>query len=204
MGFLLGSVGLLVMFVGFELRSRNPMLDLTLFRKPTFVGVSAAAFTLSASMFAMFLYLTLFMQNILGYGPLDAGLRFLPVTVVSFFAAPAAGRLSDKIPPRVLMSTGLALVAVALFLMHGVKVDSSWTTLLAGFVLAGIGVGILNPIMAQTAIGVVPPTRSKVRSCNTRKSLICMDGGTSPTSSRKMVPPSACSKRPLRWPVAPV
>src|SRR5207237_3550025 len=62
------------------------------------------------------------------------------------------------------MSLGLALVAVALFLMHGVEVDSSWTTLLPGFVVAGIGIGMLNPMLASTAIGVVPPARSGMAS----------------------------------------
>src|SRR5689334_3088112 len=155
---------LLVLFVVAEMRQKRPMLDLSLFRKPTFGGASIAAFTVSASMFAMFLYVTLYYQNILHLSPVQTGLRFLPLTVVSFFAAPLAGRLSGKVAPRILMSAGLGLVAVALLLMHGVKVDSSWTTLLAGFVLAGIGVGTLNPIMAQTAIGVVPPARSGMAS----------------------------------------
>ena len=83
---LVGAVALLVAFVVDRARLAHPMLDLTLFRKPTFVGASIVAFALSASMFAMFLYLTLYMQNILGFGPLEAGLRFLPITVLSFFA----------------------------------------------------------------------------------------------------------------------
>ena len=140
------------------------MLDLTLFRKPTFGGASIVAFTLSAAMFAMFLYITLYYQNILHLTPVQTGWRFLPLTVVSFFVAPVAGRLSSKFPPQLLMSLGLALVALALFLMHGVKVDSSWTTLLPGFVLAGIGVGMLNPMLASTAIGVVAPARSGMAS----------------------------------------
>jgi predicted MFS family arabinose efflux permease len=147
-----------------ERRSEHPMLDLTLFSKPAFDGASVAAFALSASMFSMFLYLTLYIQNGLGYTPFQTGLRFLPLTVVSFFVAPLGGRLSSKLPPRLLMSAGLALVAVALFLMHGVKTTSSWTTLLPGFVLAGIGLGVLNPMLAQTAIGVVPPARSGMAS----------------------------------------
>jgi EmrB/QacA subfamily drug resistance transporter len=155
---------LLVVFVFAELRQERPMLDLSLFRKPTFAGVSIAAFALSAAMFAMFLYITLYYQNILGLKPVQTGWRFLPLTVVSFFVAPVAGRLSSKFAPRVLMSLGLALVAVALFSMHGVKVDSSWTTLLPGFVIAGIGIGMLNPMLASTAIGVVPPARSGMAS----------------------------------------
>ncbi|HVS29631.1 MAG TPA: MFS transporter, partial [Solirubrobacteraceae bacterium] len=80
-GFLAGAALLMALFVVVELRGSEPMLDLTLFRKPTFVGASIAAFTLSASMFAMFLYLTLYMQNTLGFKPFQAGLRFLPITL---------------------------------------------------------------------------------------------------------------------------
>jgi predicted MFS family arabinose efflux permease len=112
----------------------------------------------------MFLYITLYYQNILHLTPVETGWRFLPLTVVSFFVAPIAGRLSSKAPPQVLMGLGLGLVSLALFLMHGVKVDSSWTTLLPGFILAGIGVGTLNPLLAQTAVGVVPPARSGMAS----------------------------------------
>ena len=79
-----GSLGLLLMFFGFELRQERPMLDLSLFRKPSFAGASVVAFALSASMFAMFLYLTLYIQNILGYSALESGQSFKPVTVVSF------------------------------------------------------------------------------------------------------------------------
>ena len=76
------------------------MFDVKLFRKPTFGGASIAAFTLSSSMFAMFLYLTLYLQTILGLSPLQTGLRFLPVTVVSFFVAALSGNLSARIPVR--------------------------------------------------------------------------------------------------------
>ena len=87
-----------------SLRSRRhprPLLDLSLFRKPSFTGVSIVAFTLSAGMFAMFLYLTLYIQDVLSYSPLEAGLRFLPSTVLSFFVAPIAGRLLGRVPARV-------------------------------------------------------------------------------------------------------
>src|SRR5205809_153452 len=77
-------------------RSDHAMLDLSLFRKPAFAGVSIVAMALSAGMFAMFLYITLYMQDVLGYSPLETGLRFLPLTLVSFFVAPVAGRLSAR------------------------------------------------------------------------------------------------------------
>ena len=132
------------------------MLDLTLFRKPAFNGVSAVAFGLSAGMFALFLYLTIYMQGILGYSPLETGLRFLPMTVLSFIASPIAGALSHRIPIRVLLGVGLGSVGTGLLLMHGIGVDSEWTALLAGFLIAGIGIGVANPGIGQAAIAVVP------------------------------------------------
>src|SRR6187397_924323 len=157
---LVGAGALLVLFVVIEARSTHPMLDLGLFRKPAFNGVSAVAFCLSAGMFAMFLYLTLYIQGVLGYEPLEAGLRFLPMTVLSFVVSPIAGALSHRIPIRVLLGVGLTFVGVGLLLVHGVDVDSTWTALLAGFLLTGVGIGITNPGIGQAAIGVVPVERS--------------------------------------------
>jgi EmrB/QacA subfamily drug resistance transporter len=159
-----GSLGLLLMFFGFELRQERPMLDLSLFRKPSFAGASVVAFALSASMFAMFLYLTLYLQNILGFSPLETGVRFVPLTLVSFFVAPISGRLSELVPVRGLLGGGLLLVGTGLALMGGLTVESKWTALLAGFVIAGAGIGLINPALASTAIGVVPPARSGMAS----------------------------------------
>jgi EmrB/QacA subfamily drug resistance transporter len=155
-----GAAVLLAAFVAIERHSDHPMLDLTLFRKPAFNGVSAVAFGLSAGMFAMFLYLTIYMQGVLDYSPLEAGLRFLPLTVLGFIVAPISGVLSHRIPIRVLLGTGLAVVGVGLLLMHGVSPNSEWTTLLVGFVVAGIGIGITNPGIGQAAIAVVPVEKS--------------------------------------------
>ncbi|HEX8752412.1 MAG TPA: MFS transporter [Solirubrobacterales bacterium] len=157
---LAGAVLLLLAFLAIEMRSRHPMLDLTLFRKPAFNGVSAVAFGLSAGMFAMFLYLTIYIQGVLFYSPLEAGLRFLPLTVLSFIASPIAGSLSHRIPIRVLLGLGLSLVGVGLLLMHGLSADSEWTALLAGFLVAGVGIGITNPGIGQAAIAVVPVEKS--------------------------------------------
>jgi predicted MFS family arabinose efflux permease len=157
---LIGAAVLLATFVAIESRSDHPMLDLTLFRKPAFNGVSAVAFCLSAGMFAMFLYLTIYMQGVLDFSPLEAGLRFLPLTVLSFIASPIAGSLSNRIPIRVLLGVGLGLVGVGLALMHGVSPDSEWTALLAGFLVAGVGIGVTNPGIGQAAIAVVPVEKS--------------------------------------------
>jgi EmrB/QacA subfamily drug resistance transporter len=154
------AAALMVAFVAIEARSAHPMLDLTLFRKPAFNGVSAVAFALSAGMFAMFLYLTIYMQGVLDFSPLEAGLRFLPLTLLSFIASPIAGALSHKVPIRILLGLGLGLVGVGLLLMHGVSADSEWTALLAGFLIAGVGIGVTNPGIGQAAIAVVPVEKS--------------------------------------------
>jgi EmrB/QacA subfamily drug resistance transporter len=161
---LIGSAALMLAFLIIERRSSHPMRDLTLFRKPAFNGVSAVAFGLSAAMFSMFLYITIYIQGVLGYSPLEAGVRFLPLTLLSFFVAPIAGGLSNRIPLRVLMGTGLATVGVGLFLMHGLSADSEWTALLAGFIVAGIGIGLTNPGIGQAAIAVVEPARAGMAS----------------------------------------
>jgi EmrB/QacA subfamily drug resistance transporter len=161
---LIASAVLIVLFVIVERAQERPMLDFALFRRPAFAGANIVAFALSGSMFAMFLYLTLYIQNVLGYSPLQAGLRFLPTTLLSFAVAPFAGRLTVRVPVRLLLGTGLALVAAGLYLMTAVDAASGWTTLIPGFVIAGIGVGLVNPPLASAAIGVVPPARSGMAS----------------------------------------
>jgi EmrB/QacA subfamily drug resistance transporter len=163
-GFLIGAAVLLPLFVLVERRSSHPMLDLQLFRKPAFTGAAVAAFVLSSGMFAMFLYLTLYIQNALHFKPLDAGLRFLPITLLSFSAAPIAGKLSARIPVRYLLGGGLALVGTGLLLMTGLDAGSKWTALLPGFIVAGVGIGMVNPALASTAIGVVDPRRAGMAS----------------------------------------
>jgi EmrB/QacA subfamily drug resistance transporter len=162
--FLAASVILLGLFLLAELRQARPMLDLSLFRRPAFTGASLVAFSVSASMFSMFLYLTLYIQDVLGYSPLQAGLRFLPITLLSFFVAPISGRLSVRMPIRVLLGTGLLLVSAGLLAMTAVDASSGWTTLIPGFVLAGAGIGMINPPLASTAVGVVHHSRSGMAS----------------------------------------
>jgi EmrB/QacA subfamily drug resistance transporter len=164
LSYLIGSAVLIVLFVIVERRQRRPMLDLTLFRLPAFAGASIVAFAISASMFSMFLYLTLYIQDVLGYSPLQAGLRFLPITLLSFFVAPIAGRLSVRVPVRLLLGTGLLLVSAGLLTMTAVDASSDWTVLVPGFVLAGAGIGLINPPLASTAVGVVHHSRSGMAS----------------------------------------
>jgi EmrB/QacA subfamily drug resistance transporter len=163
-GLLVGAVVLFTIFLIAEWRQNDPMLDLTLFKRPAMNGVSLAALTLSASIFALFLYLTLYIQDDQGYGPLAAGLRFLPLTVLAFIVAPIAGKLTVRIKTRYLLGSGLLLIAIGLLAMAHTHASSTWTVLLPGFIIAGVGIGTVNPVLASSAISVVPPERSGMAS----------------------------------------
>jgi hypothetical protein len=136
------------------------MLPLELFRRRAFTGVQLAAAAVSASLFALFLYLTLYLQNYLGYSPLQAGLRYLPITLVPFLVAPLAVALMTRVRARVLMAGSLAAIGGGLLLMSGLTPSDGWTALLPGFIVAGIGVGLLNPVIADVAVSVVAKERS--------------------------------------------
>lgn len=159
-----GSGVLLLVFLISQLTRPGSMFDVSLFRKPTFDGAAIVAFVLSASMFAMFLYITIYLQTILGLSPLQTGVRFLPLTLLSFVVAAISGNLSSRVPVRLLMAGGLVLVAAGLLSMRGLTASSHWTALLFGSILAGAGIGLVNPALASTAIGVVPPQRSGMAS----------------------------------------
>jgi len=163
-GLLVGAVVLMIVFLIAELRQKDPMLDLSLFKRPAMVGVSVTAFALSASIFAMFLYLTLYIQDDLGYSPMAAGVRFLPITLLAFAVAPVAGKLTVRLDARYMLSAGLVLVGVGQLLMARTHFDSGWAQLLPGFVVAGAGIGMINPVLASSAVAVVPPRRSGMAS----------------------------------------
>jgi EmrB/QacA subfamily drug resistance transporter len=159
-GLLSGAAVILAAFAVVEQRVKEPMLPLGLFRRGAFTGVQLAAFAVSASLFALFLYLTLYLQNYLGYSPLQAGLRYLPITLAPFFVAPLAVALMGRLQARVLMAIGLAGVGAGLLLMGGLNANDGWTALLPGFLVAGVGVGLLNPVIADVAVSVVSKERS--------------------------------------------
>jgi EmrB/QacA subfamily drug resistance transporter len=161
---LAGAAVLMIAFVIVEVVQREPMFDLGLFRKPTFTGGSIAAFALSAGLFALFLYLTLYLQDVLGYSAMQTGLRFLVLSGGILLTSTLAGRLTATVPIRFLIAPGLALVGVGLLLMRGLNAGSHWTHLIPGFIVAGAGAGLVNPPLASTAIGVVTPDRAGMAS----------------------------------------
>jgi EmrB/QacA subfamily drug resistance transporter len=159
----LGAV-FLVAFVVVELKVQHPMFDLSLFRIPTFLGGSVAAFAMNGSLFAMLVYLVLYLQDDLGYSALGAGIRIAIISGAMFVSATISGRLSSHVPIRWLIGPGLFLVGVALITMTGLDGATTWTHLVPGFIIGGIGSGLVNPPLASTAVGVVTPERSGMAS----------------------------------------
>src|SRR5579875_1259572 len=158
------AVAMLSAFLIVERRSREPMLDLSLLRVPTFGGGLIAAWTISASLFSLLTYVVIYLQNILGFSAIQTGVRVLPLTGAIFFTAGIAGRLTGRVPTRWLIGPGFALVGAGLLLMGGVTASDGWTHLLPGMVVAGVGAGLINVPLASTAVGVVEPARAGMAS----------------------------------------
>jgi EmrB/QacA subfamily drug resistance transporter len=161
---LVASALLLALFVVTQLVQDKPMFDLALLRKPTFTGGLVAAFGISASIFSLLTYLVIYVQNVLGYSPVATGVRFLFLSGASFVAAALAGRLTERVPVKWLIAPGFLFVGVGLLLIHGIHDDSSWTHLIPGLLVAGVGIGMINPPLASTAVGVVPVARAGMAS----------------------------------------
>ncbi len=161
--FAIAAVGL-VSFAVVELRRRVPMVDFAFFRSRTFLGANIVAFIVSFAMLAMFFFMALYMQNIRGYSPLQAGLRFLPATGMIILVAPLAGRLADRLGPRPLMTIGLLAVSGALFWQSRITVSSGYGALLPGFVLMGFGMGFVMSPMSLAAMNAVEHTKAGVAS----------------------------------------
>jgi EmrB/QacA subfamily drug resistance transporter len=157
---LVGSAVLMGLFVLVELRSREPMLPPELFRRPDFTGAQIAAFAISGSFFALFLYTTLYLQEILHLSAIQAGLVYLPGTVLIFIVSGASAALVGKVGPSVLVVTGLMLVAGGLALMLLAEADSSWTALMPGLLVGCVGTGLFNPAVVAIALGSVSEEQS--------------------------------------------
>ncbi|HRD60545.1 MAG TPA: MFS transporter [Nocardioides sp.] len=161
---LVAAAVLLVAFVIIQLRGTHPMFDLTLLRKPTFTGGLVAAFGVSASVFSLLTYLVIYVQNVLGYSAVEAGVRFLFLSAAAFVSAAVAGRLTVVVPAKWLIAPGFAVLGVGLLLIHGIDVDSTWTHLIPGLIVSGLGIGLINTPLASTAVGVVSVERSGMAS----------------------------------------
>jgi EmrB/QacA subfamily drug resistance transporter len=140
-----------------ERMRRQPMFDLSLLRKPAFVGGLAAAFGMNGSLYAILLYLVIYLQDGLHYSALGTGIRLIVITGSATATTIPAGRLSARMPVRWLIGLGLCLTGLGLLLMRGLHAGTGWTHLIPGFVIAGAGSGLVTPPLASTAVRVVQP-----------------------------------------------
>jgi EmrB/QacA subfamily drug resistance transporter len=154
------AVVALVGFVQIERRVKAPMIDFSFFRSRTSAGANIVGFLISFAMFAQFFFVTLYMQNVLNYSPLQTGIRFLPSTLVIIVMGPLAGRLTDRVGPRPLMTLGLVVVAAALGIQAQITVHSGYGLLLPGFILMGLGMGLVMSPMSTAAMNAVDRTKA--------------------------------------------
>jgi EmrB/QacA subfamily drug resistance transporter len=161
--FAVAAVGL-VAFVLLELRQRAPMLDLSLFRNGTFAGANVVAMLVFLAMFGVFFFVSIYMQNVLGYSPVEAGAVFLPMTVLIMFLGPVTGKLSDRIGSRWLVTAGMTLVGISLLIYSGLDAGSGFWDLFPALILGGIGMATVMPPVTAAGIGSVPVTKAGVGS----------------------------------------
>src|SRR3954468_10977041 len=154
----------LVAFVLLERHQRAPMLDLSLFRNRTFSGANASMLFVGLAMFGTFFYVSLYMQNVLGYSPVQAGASFLPMTVLIILIAPRAGALTDKIGSRWLVGVGMTLLAVMLFYYSRLGAHESFWAILPGLLIGGIGMGCTMTPVTAAAMSAVAVDKAGVGS----------------------------------------
>jgi predicted MFS family arabinose efflux permease len=159
-----GAAAAVSCFIVVEIRQSRPMFDLSLFRKPGFTGVCIGTFAIGAGMFALLPYLTLYLQNDLGFSALSGGLRLLPATILTFLVPLAIRGIAERLPANLVFGSGLGITAGGLAALLLVSSTSSWVALIPGEILTGIGIGIANPSIARIGLGVVPPERSGMAS----------------------------------------
>jgi EmrB/QacA subfamily drug resistance transporter len=158
------AVAALVIFILLELRQRVPMLDLSLFKNPTFAGANTVMLLVALAMFGVFFFNSLFLGNILHYSPIQIGATFLPMTILIVFVAPLAGRFSDKIGSRWLMGAGLVLLSASLLSFSMLDLDSNFWDILPGLLLGGVGMSLAMTPTTAAAMGSVPVDKAGVGS----------------------------------------
>jgi EmrB/QacA subfamily drug resistance transporter len=150
----------LVGFVLVEHRVAHPLLELSLLRKPAFVGVMVGALAFNGAAFGVIPYLSIWLQTVLDMSPVRGGLTLLPMTGASVVVAILAGKLLHGVPARLTMGGGLLLIGSGVFCQAVLDAAANWTALVPGLVLVGIGTGFVSPAIAGAALAAVPPERA--------------------------------------------
>ena len=151
-------------FILLELHQRAPMLDLSLFRNGTFAGANTVMLLVGLAMFGVFFYNSLFIQNIIGWSPVQTGASFLPMTVLIILIAPFAGRYSDKVGSRWLMGGGMVLLALSLLIFSRLDATSTFWDILPGLLIGGLGMAVVMAPTTAAAMGSVPVDKAGVGS----------------------------------------
>lgn len=159
----LGMV-LLVVFAVWELRSDHPMLDVSFFSNPRFSAASAAVTLVFFAMFGFSFLSTQYFQFVLGFAPASAGVRMLPMALTLMVVAPLSSRLVERVGTKVVVSTGLGLVAVSLLLQSGLQVDSSYGDVIWRMVLLAVGMGLTMAPATESIMGSLPLAKAGVGS----------------------------------------
>jgi EmrB/QacA subfamily drug resistance transporter len=163
-GLFAAAAVLFAVFIVLELRQRLPMLDLGLFKIGSFVGANVVAMLVSLGMFGVFFFISLYVQNVLGYSPTKAGAIFLPMTILIILVAPIAGKLSDRVGSRWLMGAGMSTLGVSLLLYQRIGLHTGFWSLLPQLLLGGVGMALTMSPMTSAAMGSVPVDKAGVGS----------------------------------------
>jgi len=150
----------LVVFVVAESRRSDPMLDLSLLRGGSFATVLFTAAMLPAAAWAFLAYQTLWLQSVLGLSPIEAGLVWLPASVTTFIVSILVGRVMDQASPRLLIGTGMLMIAAGAFAETAVSAGSEWTVAVPGLLLVGVGAGLVLGPLSAAAMAAVPGPRA--------------------------------------------
>jgi EmrB/QacA subfamily drug resistance transporter len=156
------AVALIALFLAIESRVKDPMLPLRFFRIPSFTGAQVSAFSISASLFAVYIYATIYMQQVLGLSAVEAGLAYLPGTFLNAATSGITAGMAEKgkLSSRTAVSLGLAMVATGLLLMTMADANSSWLAIQPGLLIAMVGTGMFNPAVIAVALSSVSEDQS--------------------------------------------
>ncbi|GGT25739.1 MFS transporter [Nonomuraea spiralis] len=149
----------LAAFVAVEARSPSPILDLRLFRSPSFTGIMIASLAMSGAAFAYLMYTSMWLQSVQGLGALQAGLVILPIPAVSLVVSLLSGRFLHAVSPRWTIGLGMLLVGAGVAGRAVLTGDSGWAALVPGFAVVGVGVGVAVPNVTAATMASVPPER---------------------------------------------
>ena len=158
------AVGMLGAFVLLEQHQRIPMLDLSLFKNPTFTGANLAVLLVALALFGVFFFMSLYMQGVLGYSAVQAGAAFLPMTILIMLTAPIAGRSTDRFGSRWLITVGMVLLAVQLLYFSRLGVQESYWTLFPAMIIGGFAIAMVMTPSAAAAVRALPVDKSGVGS----------------------------------------